>query len=126
MDLLIAQIVKKTGLDQALVRKALQIVLSFVHHEGPEEDVKALFAKFPGANALLQRSGATDDVGGLGKIFGGGLGALGAFNALTTAGLTMPQIQIVIQETIAFAREAAGDELVDNVVEAIPGLSQIL
>ncbi|WP_334175285.1 DUF2267 domain-containing protein [Pseudoxanthobacter sp.] len=126
MDQLIAKIAKKTGLDEAHVRKAIQIVLSFLHHDGPADEVKALFAKLPGANAMLQHSGATDDVGGLGRLFGGGLGAMGAFNELTSAGLEMGQIQTVLKEIDTFARESAGDELVDNVVDAIPGLRQVI
>lgn len=126
MQLLIDKITAKTGLDEEHARKAVAIMLSFLHHDGPHDDVTKLFAKIPGANAMLQHAGATDDVGGLGALFGGGLGAMAAFNALTTAGLDMGQIQIVAKEVVAFARENAGDELVDNVIDAIPGLSQIV
>jgi hypothetical protein len=41
-------------------------------------------------------------------------------------GLGMGEIQGVAKETIAFAKENAGEETVDNVIAAIPGLGQFI
>ena len=42
------------------------------------------------------------------------------------AGLSMGQVQGVARETLAFAREKAGEDTVGEIVGAIPGLSQFV
>ncbi len=70
--------------------------------------------KLPGADAIETPSGG----------MGGMMGAMAAFNALQSAGLGMGEIQGVTRQLVAYAKQHAGDELVDEVVGAIPGLSQ--
>jgi hypothetical protein len=53
-------------------------------------------------------------------------GIMGAGTRMMSAGLDMGQIQAVTRETIAYAREQAGEDLVGEVVGAIPGLGQFL
>jgi len=38
----------------------------------------------------------------------------------------MGQVQVVVKELVAYAREQAGDEVVDRVIQKIPGLSQFV
>jgi hypothetical protein len=45
---------------------------------------------------------------------------------MMAAGLSMEQIQGVTRQTIAFAREKAGEDVVGEIVGAIPGLSQFV
>jgi hypothetical protein len=51
---------------------------------------------------------------------------MGAFNALTSAGLGMGDVQGVTREFVAFARSKIGAEAVNEVVGSIPGLSQFV
>ena len=51
---------------------------------------------------------------------------MGVFNDLTAAGLGMGDIQGVARVFGVFAREKAGDAAVNDVVGAIPGLSQFV
>lgn len=69
--------------------------------------------------------GLLGSLGGIGGL-GGAMGAMGALNKLTESGLSMSQIQSAGKEIISFSREHAGEDLVGEVVGAIPGLSQIL
>ena len=59
-------------------------------------------------------------------MFGGMGGIMGVGSRLMGAGLGMPEIQGVTRELIAYAREKAGDEALNGIVDAIPGLSQFI
>jgi hypothetical protein len=45
---------------------------------------------------------------------------------LQSLGLGMGEIQGVTQETVNFARERAGHDLVEGIVSSIPGLGQFV
>jgi hypothetical protein len=45
---------------------------------------------------------------------------------MMAAGLDMGQIQGITRETIAYAREKGGEDVVGGIVGAIPGLSQFV
>jgi hypothetical protein len=57
-------------------------------------------------------------------IGGGGVMALG--QQLMSQGLGMGEITGLAKETIAFAKEKAGADVVDEVVASVPGLSQFV
>ncbi|MEP3665207.1 MAG: DUF2267 domain-containing protein, partial [Roseibium sp.] len=65
-------------------------------------------------------------LGGLGSMMGGGMGAMAALNELTNAGLDMDGVQSVVKELVSYAKEKAGEDVVDEVISKIPGLSQIV
>lgn len=110
MDELIGQISAATGVDAAVARKAVGIIIDFLSREGPPEAVGRLLEKLPGARELGSAAG------------GGGGGLMGVFGALTGVGLGMGDIQGVARAVVDYARAKAGNETVDAVVDAIPGL----
>ena len=55
-----------------------------------------------------------------------GGGVMEVVGKLQGIGLGMGQMQALAKETIGFAREKAGSEVVDAVVKSIPGLSQFV
>ena len=61
-------------------------------------------------------------------MLGGGLmgGPLAAVSKLQAAGLSMAQIKTLGKETLGYAREKAGDDLVKDVANSIPGISGYL
>ena len=125
MQELIARIVTKTGLTPERAEKALGIMLSLVKTQGNQQKVGELFALLPGANELAQRYGGDGaPAGGLLRILGGGLmGApLAAISKLQAAGLSMDQIKGLGAETLGYAKEVAGDDLVKQVAGSIPGV----
>jgi hypothetical protein len=123
MDELIARLVANVGVDRAAAEKAVGIILEFLRAEGPADKVKALIDKLPGADALLQAQQG-QDAGGGGMFAMGGI--MGAGTKMMAAGLSMGQVQGVTRETIAFAREKAGEDAIGEVVGAVPGLSQFV
>lgn len=121
MEELIARLVANAGVDAAAAEKAVGIILDFLKKEGPPDKVQELFGKLPGAEALAAQQEAE---GGGGMFAMGGL--MGAGTKMMGAGLSMGQVQSVTKETIAFAREKAGEDTVGEIVGAIPGLSQFI
>jgi hypothetical protein len=125
MDELIERIVEKTGLDRGRAEKALGIMLTLVKTQGNQQKVGKLFAKLPGADELAKRHGGDGSRGGgLLGMLGGGLigGPLAAIGKLQAAGLNMDQIKGLGSETLAYAKEVAGEDLVKQVAGSIPGL----
>ncbi|CAN5284515.1 DUF2780 domain-containing protein [soil metagenome] len=123
---LIARVSKTTGLDAAKAEKALGIMLSLVKTQGNQQKVEELFAKLPGAAALAKKHGGDGSKGGgLLGLLGGGLmgGPLAAVSKLQAAGLSMSQIKALGTETLDYAKEKAGSDLVKQVAGSIPGLS---
>lgn len=126
MDELITRIVEKTGLDHATAEKAVSIIVNFINSNGPPE-TKELINNLPGAEHMVQakgEGGTSGLLGGLGGLMGGG--AMGAFSDLTAAGLDMGQVQVAVKQFVTFAREKVGDEVVDQIIQKFPGLSQFV
>ena len=120
MDELVDRIVANVGVDRAVAEKAVGIIFDFLSKEGPADKVQALLDQLPGA-ADAVAAARTEESGGM---FGGMGGVMGVGSRLMSAGLGMGEIQGVTRELIAFAREKAGAEAVNSIVDAIPGLSQ--
>ncbi len=126
MEELIQRIVSNVGVDDAIARGAVRIILSFLYQEGDREKVVTLAERIPGAAEFIDTS--DDDsaatLGGHGGFMGGG--AMAVLGKLQSLGLGMGEIQGITQETVGFARERAGRDLVDDIVASIPGLGQFV
>jgi hypothetical protein len=123
MDELIARLVAKVGVDRNAAEKAVGVIFEFLRKEGPPDKVKVLMDRLPGAEAFMQAQEGVDASGGGGFAMGG---LMGAGTKMMAAGLSMGQVQTVTKEVIAFAREKAGDDVIGEVVGAIPGLGQFI
>jgi hypothetical protein len=122
MDELIERLVANVGVDRATAEKSLGIILDFLAKDGPPDQVKLLMERMPGADAMI--AAAREDAGG--GFFGGMGGIMGVGSRMMAAGLNMGQIQGITRETIAYAREKAGEDIVGGIVGSIPGLSQFV
>jgi len=122
MDELVDRIVANVGVDRPVAEKAVVIIFDFLSIDGPADKVHTLLDLLPGAADAIAAARA-DESGGM---FGGMGGIMGVGSRLMSAGLGMGEIQGVTRELIAFAREKAGDEAVNGIVDAIPGLSQFI
>jgi hypothetical protein len=131
MDELIGRLVADTDIDRTTAEKAVGIILDFLVKEGPADKVQTLLAKLPGAEALMQKAARESGGGLMGGTMGGAMGeamggVIGAGMQMMSAGLSMGQVQSVTRAVIAYTREKAGDDAVDEVVAAIPGLAQFI
>jgi len=132
MQDLIDRIAQAADITAETSQKAVAIILGFLEKAGPEDRVAEVFEALPGARELVDGHAAEKSGGllsGLGSMMGGmgGMGAaMATLNELTSAGLSMDEIKSVTRELIAYAKEHAGEETVDEVVAKIPGLSQIV
>ncbi|MGI9387854.1 MAG: DUF2267 domain-containing protein [Methyloligellaceae bacterium] len=132
MQDLINTIVSKLGIDGALAEKAIGIVLSMLKSEGPSDKVGELLSKLPGAEDLIDKAsdsgeGAGGGLGGLvASALGGGNPLMDTLSKLQSAGLDIDQAQKIGLEVLGFAKENAGEDLVKEVADSIPGLSQFI
>lgn len=120
MDELVGRLVANVGVTRAAAEQSIGIILDFLKKEGPPDKVQALLDKLPGAEILLQS--AQNDGGG--GMFMSGI--MGAGTRMMAVGLSMDQVQGMTRETIAYAREKAGEDTVGEIVGAIPGLGQFI
>ena len=117
MEELVKRLMPVANVDAATARRVVEIELAFLKDQGDEEKVSELLRRIPGGEAV-----ETPDEGS----FGGMMGAMAALARLQSQGLGMPEIRAATKEVLGFAREHAGDELVDDVVRSIPLLSQVI
>ena len=125
MEDLISRIVNNVGIDESLAKSAISIILNFLAKDGPSDLVAQVTEAMPGAKELMDEGSEQDNGGLLGGLMGG-MGAMGALNQLTSAGLDMSQVQGVTKEVVGYAKEKAGEDIVDEVINAIPGLGQFV
>ena len=118
MDELVGRLAAKAGIDSAVAEKIVGIILDFLRKEGPSDKVQALIDRIPGAEAAI----AASSTGGLGRLLGGGLMALGT--RLMGLGLGMGEIQNVARELFRFGRDKIGADQMGEIIAGTPGLSQ--
>lgn len=124
MNDIIRQISEATGIQPNVAEKALGLMLGFLEKEGEDGPVQKMLAAIPGARDLISQYGGDGSGGFLSGLAGGGIMGLG--QQLMGLGMGMGEITALAKQTIALAKQYAGEELVDQVVASIPGLSQFV
>src|SRR3989442_12164444 len=119
MDELIERLAVKAGIDNAVAEKTVGIMLGFLRNEGPSDKVQALIDKIPGAEAAIA---ASSNSGGLSRLMGSGLMALGT--RLMGLGLGMGEIQNIARELFRFGPDPIGAEQMGGIIAGAPGLGQ--
>ena len=106
MDELTGWLASKAGIEDAVAEKTIGIILGFLRHEGPHDKVQALIDKIPGAEAAIS---ASEKSGGLSKLMGGGLMAVGT--RLMGLGLGVNDIveSMLVHPTLAEALAEAAE-----------------
>jgi hypothetical protein len=118
MDELIGRLATNAGIDSAVAEKTVGIILGFLRNEGPSDRVQTLIDRIPGAEAAI----AASQGGGLSRLMGGGLMAVGT--RLMGLGLGMSDIQKVARELFRFGRDKIGADQMGKIIAGTPGLSQ--
>lgn len=119
MDELVGQLASKAGIDNIIAEKTIGIMLGFLRSEGPSDKVQALIDKIPGAEAAIA---ASSTGGGLSKLMGNGLMAVGT--RLMALGLGMGEIQSIARELFKICRDKIGADKMGEIIAGTPGLSQ--
>ena len=119
MDELIGRLASRAGIDSSVAEKTIGIILNFLRNEGPSDKIQALIDKIPGAEAAIA---ASNNSGGLSRLMGGGLMALGT--KLMGLGLGMSEIRSVARELFTFGRDQIGADQMGEIIAGTPGLSQ--
>ncbi len=130
MNEVIDQIATKAGIAPDLAEKAVGMILGFLQREAPDGPVTKMIESIPGASDLVAQYNGEETggglLGGLLSAVGGGGGLMALGQQLMSSGLSMGEIGSLAKETIATARQHAGDEVVDQVVNSVPGLHQFI
>ncbi|MDE1933696.1 DUF2267 domain-containing protein [Bradyrhizobium sp.] len=119
MDELTAWLASKAGIERAMAEKTIGIILGYLRSEGPSDKVQALIDKIPGAEAAIS---ASENSGGLTRLMGGGLMAVGT--RLMNLGLGVSDIQNIARELFRFGRDKVGEDQMGAIIAETPGLSQ--
>ena len=119
MDELTAWLASKAGIERAMAEKTIGIILGYLRSEGPSDKVQALIDKIPGAEAAIS---ASENSGGLTRLMGGGLMAVGT--RLMSLGLGIRDIQNIARELFRFGRDKVGEDQMGAIIAETPGLSQ--
>ena len=131
MNELVTRVADAAGIDPALAEKAMGMMLGFLQREAADGPVAKMIEAIPGASDLIamhngEGEGGGGLLGGLMNALGAGGGVMGLGQQLMSQGLDMGEIGGLAKQTIAIAREYAGDAVVDEVVGSVPGLSQFI
>lgn len=124
MNDMVKQIAETVGIDPATAETAIGMMLNFLQKEGDSDAVAQMIAAIPGGADLMAAQSSEGSGGLLGSLLGGGIMGLG--QKLMGEGLGMGEITGLAKQTIAIARQHAGDEVVDQVVASVPGLGQFI
>jgi hypothetical protein len=120
MEELVGRLASQVGIDNVVAEKTVGIILGFLRNEGPSDKVQALIDRIPGAEAAI--ADTSGGGGGLSRLMGGGLMALGT--KLMGLGLGMGEIQNVARELFRFGRDKIGADQMGEIIAGTPGLSQ--
>lgn len=118
MDELVNRLSTAAHIDRDKSQTAVKTILAFLEKEAPSDAVKQLVDAIPGAESALAE-GRAENENSPGYA---GFGAMAAYHALTAAGLSGSEVQVVTKELLAFSREAVGEETTGRIVGAVPGL----
>lgn len=115
MENLIEQITNSLDSDDQQAKDAISIILNFLKTSGPADQVNKVFDSLPGATDMAN------------NYDGNGDGSLmGVYNELTALGLGMPEVQALAKIVLNYLKEKADENLVDEIISSIPGLSQFV
>lgn len=125
---------ERIGIREDTARSASSRILEVLREYGEDGDVEALLAKLPDVESLWGAESNGHSAGLLGLLAGGGgsrlganLGALaGAVTSPRHSGISGAQLGSLVKLFVGYAREHAGDELVDRLLDQAPVLKTLV
>lgn len=128
MDQIIKALSIKFNLPESTVRSGVGILLNFLKKQAAGSQFEKLLANLPGAQAMMASAPSPGSGSGLlSGLLGGNLGgAAEALGALQKAGIPLDKAAPLAGEFLTQARQAAGPETVNALLEQIPVLKSFL
>lgn len=133
MDELIERITSAVGIEADVAQQAVGHMLGFLKDEAPDDKIGAMLGALPGAEDLISNVAETSSGGGgglmgmVGGLMGGQTGDIMALGSkLMDLGIDMDGVGGIAKETLSFAQEKAGGDVVDAVTDAVPALKQFI
>lgn len=129
MEQIIKILSERVGVSESVAREAMKVLLEFARKRTAGTKFEELLMEIPGASSLLAESPSAPGnlLSGLGFLVGGPVGdAAKAFFDLQSAGLQSAQIGPFVQAFLEKAREIAGPETVDEILNQVPALRALV
>ncbi|MGB7323649.1 MAG: DUF2780 domain-containing protein [Rubripirellula sp.] len=140
MDELIAQLTGKLGIDESVANAATGKALAMVKQHAGDDLFGKIASAIPGASEAAESGAVANEPAGgggggmLGKLAGMASGALGGSAggglelgaALSSAGIESDKMGGFMTTVIAFLKEKAGSEVMDQVLAKFPMLKTLL
>lgn len=135
MDQIIQAISKRLGLPETVVRQGLGILLNFLKEKSVGTEFDKFAALLPGAQSLMRSAPSPGNAGsGLGgllaaadSLLGGKAGDIAkVIGALQGAGIAPDQAAPFANAFLDQAKTAAGQQIVDSLLAAIPNIGELL
>ncbi|MEP9353951.1 hypothetical protein ABLE93_10175 [Xanthobacter sp. KR7-65] len=126
MDELIARLSERVEVDGPTATALVAIIIQFLAREAPAEAMAPLYATHPWTRTLADAGPAGEATALSERHFGGMARLMDVADRMMARGLTMPQVQIAVRETVEYARETVGAEPVERLVRSVPGLTHVV
>lgn len=139
MDELLQKLTGSLGLDESVAKTGLGKVLGMVKDQVGDDTYQQIADKVPGMDTFVAEQGEAEtptSAGGglLGSIASKASGMLGGnagkglelTSALTSAGVSPDKLGGFVSTVVAFLREKAGDQVVDQVLGKFPLLKKVM
>lgn len=138
MEEFIQSAASRLGINEDQARSATGGILNFIKDQGGGDEAGALIAKIPGAEDVMQSTAAGGESresggemlsggGGVLSGLGGKLGGVGgALATLQGSGLDGGRAKSFITMLLDYAKEKAGSEQVEQVLDKVPALKSLM
>ena len=126
MDELIVRLTERVEVDAPTAEALVAIVIQFLAREAPAGAMAPLYDVHPWARALADAAPGEDATAPSERHFGGMARLMRVADRMMAHGLTMPQVQRAVRETVAYARETVGEAPVNLLVRSVPGLTHVV
>lgn len=133
MQEFIQSAVSQLGINEDQAKSATGGLLNFLKNQGGGNEAQSLIAKLPGAEDVIQSTGSSSESSGTlggGGMMGGLTSAMGqsggALAALQGSEFSASQAGPFVKMLIDYARQKAGPEIVERVVDKVPAIKAMI
>jgi hypothetical protein len=133
MQEFIQSAVSQLGINEDQAKSATGGLLNFLKNQGGGNEAQSLIANLPGAEDVIQSTGSSSESSGTlggGGMMGGLTSAMGqsggALAALQGSGLSASQAGPFVKMLVDYARQKAGPEIVERVIDKVPAIKAMI